>query len=111
MAKKATRIQEGKVIEWVADGIYANGDVVPLNGERIGVAMNDAVVGDTISLAIAEVFTIEAKTSDVIAYGQAVFWDATAGTITTTSSGTVPAGIAVSTKAAGTAGNILVKLG
>lgn len=111
MAKQATRVQEGTVIDFTADATYANGDIVELNSERIGVALGDAVAGDVIGLAIGDVYKIAAATADDIVVGQAVYWDSANGVITVSSSGTTPAGFAISAKAAGADDTVSVKIG
>lgn len=110
MAKEATRIQNGTVVDYTAAATIANGDVIPLTG-RIGIALEDAVSGETISLAIAEVYELTAATADEITFGAVVYFDATARNITTTSTDNTLAGFAVSTKAAATAGTVKVKIG
>ena len=110
MAKEAKRIQSGQVVDYVAAGTIANGDVIPLTG-RIGIALDDAVSGETISIAITEVYEFTATTADAIAFGAVVYFDATARSITTTATSNTLAGFAVSTKAAATAGTVKVKIG
>ena len=108
--KEATRIQDGGVVDYTALATHANGDILPMVG-RVGVLLDDAVSGDTISLAIEGTFEIAALNADLIAFGVEVWFDATARTVTTTASTHQKAGIAVSTKAATTDGSILVKIG
>jgi len=110
MSKEATRIQKGEVVDYTAGATIANGDVVPLTG-RVGIALDDAVSGDVISLALTDVWTITAATADEIAFGVLVYFDATARNVTTTSTDNTLAGIAVTTKAAATAGTVNVRIG
>ena len=110
MAKEATKIQEGEVVDYIAGATIANGDVIPLV-DRVGIALNDAVSGDTISLDLEGVYEIGALTADAIVFGAKVWFDATARTVTTTASTHVLAGIAVSAKAGATAGSVYVKIG
>lgn len=110
MAKEAVKIQEGGVIDYTAGGTIANGDVVPLT-DRIGVALDDAVSGDIISIALEGVFEITGKTADTFAAGTVVYFDATAREITTTDTSNTPAGIAVTAKAGSSAGTVNVKIG
>ena len=108
MAKEAVKIQEGAVVDYVCTADVVNGEVIVLPGQ-VGIAYDNAVTGETISLALEGVFEISAKTADDFVMGAPVFWDDAASEITKT--GTAKAGIAVSTKAAATAGTILVKIG
>ena len=110
MAKEAVKIQEGGVIDYTAGGTIANGDVVPLT-DRVGVALDDAVSGDTISLALEGVFEITATTANTFAIGTVVYFDASARSVTTVSTSNTPAGIAVTAKAGSAAGTVNVKIG
>ena len=111
MAKEAVKIQEGGVIDYTAGGTLANGDVIPFAAGRIGVALDDAVSGDVISVAIEGVYEITATTADAIAVGATVYFDATARSVTTTSTDNTLAGMATTAKAGTTAGSIYVKIG
>jgi predicted RecA/RadA family phage recombinase len=110
MSKEATRIQAGAVVDYTASGTIANGDIIPL-ADRVGVALNDAVSGDVISLELEGVFNIAAKTADAITFGALVYFDATNREVTTTSTDNTKAGIAITTKAGATAGSVDVKIG
>jgi len=109
MAKEATKIQEGEVVDYIATGTIANGDVIPLV-DRVGVALNNAVAGDSISLELEGVFEIGATTADTIAFGAVVYFDATTRLVTTTATGNVKAGIATTAKAGAVAGTVYVKI-
>ena len=111
MAKEAVKIQEGGVIDYTAGATIANGDVIPFAAGRIGVALDDAVSGDTISVAIEGVFEITAATADEIAVGAEVYFDATNRVLTTTSTDNTLAGMATTAKAAAAAGSVYVKIG
>jgi len=109
MAKEATRIQNGGVVDYIAGATIANGDVIPLTA-RIGVANDDAVSGDTISLEIEGVFEIAATEATAFAFGEVVYFSASTRLITDVDTDTL-AGTAVSAKAGATAGSIFVKIG
>ncbi len=109
MAKEALKIQEGGVIDYTAAATIANGDVIPL-ADRVGVALDDAVIGDVISLALEGVFEITGKTADAFSTGTVVFFDDSAREITVTDTGN-PAGIAITAKAGAAAGVVNVKIG
>ena len=110
MSKEAVRIQEGEVVDYTASATIANGAVIPLVG-RVGIALNDAVSGDVISLALEGVYEITAKTADAIVFGALVYWDDTEKELTTTTTSNELAGFAVSAKAGATAGSVYVKIG
>jgi len=106
--KEAVKIQEGAVVDYIATAVTVNGQVIKLP-EQIGIAYDNAEVGETISLAIEGVFEMEAKTADAFEMGTPVFWDASGKKIS--KAGSAKAGIAVSVKASSVAGMILVKIG
>lgn len=112
MAKQAIKIQEGAVIDYTATATIANGDIV-LIGSRCGVALDDAVSGDAISLALEGVYEVAAATADAIAVGDSLYWDATNSVVTTTdnSGANKSCGFATTAKAGGTPGNVNVKIG
>lgn len=117
MAKEAVKIQEGEVVDYTATATIANGDVIPLV-DRVGVALNDAITGDVISLELSGVFEMTADTADVISFGALVYFDHLTRVVTTrtdtigdgTGVALVKAGIATSAKAATVAGTVLVKI-
>ena len=117
MAKEATKIQNGEVVDYITTGAVANGDVIPLV-DRVGVALNDAVTGDSISLELDGVFEINAATADSIVFGDVLYFDATNRVVTIlgdsvgdgTGTAFVKAGIATSAKAATVAGSVYVKI-
>jgi len=84
MAKEATKIQKGEVVDYTATAAIANGDVVPLS-DRVGVATNDAVIGDVISLELEGVWEIAAATADAVSFGDVLYFDATNRVVTKTS--------------------------
>ena len=110
MAKEAVKIQDGGVIDYTATAVIANGNIVPLT-DRVGVALDDAVSGDVISLAIEGVFEVTATTADTFAIGTVVYFDARVRTVTTVARGNTPSGIATTAKAGDAAGVVNVKIG
>ena len=112
MAKEAVKIQEGGVIDYIAGATIANGDVVPLT-DRVGVALDDAVSGDVISLALEGVYEITGNTANTFAIGTVVYFDAVDRNVTTDAdTGTnIAAGIAVTALAGAVAGVVNVKIG
>ena len=104
--------QRGEVLDYkAADAALENGQVVDL-GTRIGVVGGHIAQGDTGPLHVAGVFEME-KAADAVAMGAALYYDKTAGKLTTaaTSGGgnNTPAGYAAAGAESGDA-TVLVKL-
>lgn len=112
MSKQAVKIQEGAVIDYTATATIANGDVIPLV-TRCGVALDDAVSGDVISISLEGVYDIIAATADTISVGTALYWDAADENVTIDDdTGTnIACGFAATSKAGSTAGSVYVKIG
>lgn len=106
----ATYVNKGETVTITATEAIAYGDVVAF-ATRIGVALANIPVGDSGTVGIAGVYEIQAKASDKMAIGDAVYWNKTNKEITITADGNTPAGIAVSDKATATAGVVAVKIG
>ena len=100
--------QKGEVLDYKASAAVKNGEVVSL-GTRIGVAGEDIAAGETGHLHVVGVFEMPKATSTAITMGAAVYYDAGAGVITTTSASNVPAGYAAAAAPANDA-TVLVKL-
>ena len=100
--------QKGEVLDYKASAAVKNGEVVSL-GTRIGVAGEDIAAGETGHLHVVGVFEMPKAASTAIAMGAAVYYDASAGNITTTSSSNVPAGYAAAAAGANDT-TVLVKL-
>ncbi len=111
MAKTASKVQTGDVVNIVADADYNVGD--PINfGSRIGIASTDVVAGGDVALQIEGVFQFTATEADTIALGDKIYLDNIGeilATTTTTSNQVI--GYAVTEKASATAGTVNVKLG
>ena len=100
--------QKGEVLDYKASAEVKNGEVVSL-GTRIGVAGEDIAAGETGHLHVVGVFEMPKAASVSITMGAAVYYDAGAGAITTTSASNVPAGYAAAAAGANDA-TVLVKL-
>ena len=108
---KARYIQKGDIIDYIngSGAAIAYNDVVPLV-TRVGVAAENIAVGATGSMRVTGVHEMPAVTTVAFAVGDQLYWDATAGKLTKTSTDNTPAGWCVETKAqAGTLG--VVKIG
>ena len=110
MAKEAIKIQDGDVIDYVATAAIAVGDVVDLT-TRVGVAYDDAAIGDTIAVDLEGVFEVTATTADAVAVGAQLYFDTTAREVTTTVASNIPAGMAATGKTGAVAGSVYVRIG
>lgn len=73
-----TAVQRGDVIDYTAGADVASGDVVVI-GNIIGVALTDIANGATGSVATRGVFTVPKVSAAVIAQGESLVWDVSAG--------------------------------
>lgn len=71
-------VQPGNVIDYTAGSTIASGDVVVI-GNIIGVALTDIANGSTGSVATRGVFTVPKVSAAVIAQGESLVWDVSAG--------------------------------
>lgn len=71
-------LQPGEVIQFTAGADISSGDVVRV-GQILGVALGDIANGETGSVAIAGVFEVPKVSAAVIAQGEALVWDSSAG--------------------------------
>jgi predicted RecA/RadA family phage recombinase len=77
-------------------------------GAMFGIALTTAAQGATFQLAIGEAWTLP-KASGAITQGAVVYWDSTAGNVTTTVGSNTKIGVAESAAASGDA-TVQVKL-
>lgn len=70
--------QEGRVIDVVATAAVVSGQVLKL-GNVLGVALKDAAIGESFSLAVEGVFDVPKVSGAVIGQGQSLVWDVSAG--------------------------------
>jgi len=87
-------VQPGEVIEHTPGSDVANGAVVVMS-KLVGVALASIAAGVPGPVQISGVFELPKLAADAIAQGDEVYWDASPGEITTTSSGNTLAGKAV----------------
>lgn len=85
-------IQPGDHITITAGSTVASGDVVQA-GQLLGIATDDAVMGQTLTIKTTGVFRVPKATSESWTVGALVYWNGTA--MTTTASTNTPAGCAV----------------
>lgn len=85
-------VQPGRVLDYANGGtVRASGDVV-VAGTLVGVCLAAIAANATGSVRIAGVFTLPKLSTDTIAQGALVYWDAANSRITTTASGNTLAG-------------------
>ena len=93
--------QPGEVIDVTAATAIASGDVLVI-GTRIAVALNAIPSGSAGSAAVTGVHTLTKLSTDVVAQGAALYWDAANKRLTTTAGSNTLAGYAFNAAAAGT---------
>ncbi len=71
-------VQPGDTIEIVATGTITSGQVVALS-HTLGVALGDAVSGETVAVGVEGVFDVPKVSAAVFAAGEKLLWDASAG--------------------------------
>lgn len=103
-----TFIEDGDVLELVASGTIASGDIV-LVGSLLGVAHMAAVLNDKLSVSMRGVFTLPKLTGTAWAEGDDLYYDSSAVKVTKVSQGNTYAGIAAAAAASGDAtGSVLI---
>ena len=97
-------VQEGEVIDYTAGSNISAGAVVKI-GQILGVALVDIANGETGSVAIEGVYTVPKVSGAVIAQGESLTWDVSAGAFddnaATPATGDVTGAAAVAAEAAG----------
>ena len=86
-------IQPGDVLDHVAAAALTSGQPV-LIGKRLGIALGDAAIGDTVALQVKGVFEVIKVTANTPAQGDLLYWDDTAKKLTTTATSNTLAGYA-----------------
>lgn len=110
VVKQAVEKYNGRVISWTCIREVKVGDIIPLGSSMVGVTIQSGNLGEMINVEIEKVWTINAATADAIAMGDVVYWDDTNKVITTNDTGNTWAGRAMSSKSAGVAGTVDVKI-
>ncbi|MEM6890268.1 MAG: capsid cement protein [Pseudomonadota bacterium] len=103
-------VQPGDSITLTAATVASSGDGV-LVGSLFGIASGDAAIGEALVLTTKGVFTLSKPTTDVMAVGDVLYWDDSAGLVTTNDdTGANPrVGLAV-TAAGNPSGSVNVRL-
>lgn len=97
-------VQDGEVIQYTAGSNISSGAVVKI-GNILGVALTDIANGATGAVAISGVFDVPKVSAAVIAQGESLTWDVSAGgfddNLATPATGDVTGAAAVAFEAAG----------
>ena len=103
-------VQRGENITVTATAAATSGEGV-LIGSLFGIAAGDAEIGDSLDLVTVGVFTMPKVNTDVMTVGAVVYWDDSAGLVTTDDdTGSNPrVGLAI-TAAANPSGTVNVRL-
>ncbi|WP_396616790.1 DUF2190 family protein [Lysobacter soli] len=96
-------IQPGDVLDLTVSGAAITSGSGVLIGTRLGVALKDGAIGETIAAAVKGVYNLPKLGSDVVAQGAALYWDNTNKRLTTTASGNSLAGYAAAAAGNGVA--------
>lgn len=81
-----THVQPGNIIDVTLGATVTSGELIKVR-DRVGVCLSAGGSGDTISVAVDEVFTVAKLSTDVIAVGDTVYLDATNKRVTLTTDG------------------------
>lgn len=95
-------IQEGDVLDYTAGGAAVAAGAVVLMGKRLGVILRDIAANGTGSASVTGVWQIAKLSTDVVAQGDALYWDAANSRLTSTAGSNVLAGFAANAAGAGT---------
>lgn len=101
-------IQPGEVLDHVAAAAITSGQIV-LMGARVGIALGNAAIGETVAVQVKGVFNVAKVTANVVAQGALLYWDNTAKLLTTTVGTNTLAGYAAAA-ASGTATTVHIAL-
>ena len=96
----AKYLSSGDAIDYAAGSDIASGAMVSF-GVRVGVAVSSILAGRTGVLVVRGVFASPKLSSDVVAVGANLYWDAGNSRLTLSDSGNVRAGYAARAAGAG----------
>lgn len=75
MSIEAQFVQDGEMIDWVADADVVGGQVIQLRDGRAAVVSVDASSGDTVGVYISGIYTAQKTGTMVVLDGSRLFWD------------------------------------
>lgn len=104
-------VQKGETLTIAAPDDVTSGQIVAV-GALIGVAAGDAASGDDMDLVTLGVFTLPKTSTDAVAVGDLVYFDAANGVVTLDDDSGANALVGIAVTAAGNpSGQVNVKLG
>lgn len=86
-------IQKGDVVPFTAGGALVSGQVIKIS-DVIGIVTADFASGEEAQAVLSGVFEVAKKSTDNVAQGDALYWDAGNAYFTKTSAGNTYAGVA-----------------
>ncbi|MYM65436.1 DUF2190 family protein [Pseudoduganella sp. FT55W] len=101
-------VQDGEVLSFTAITAVSSGAVVVI-GKRIGIALGDIAVGQSGPVQVTDVWQLPKLTTDVVAQGDLLYWDAGNNRLTTTVGSNILAGYAAYAAGNG-AGTVNIKI-
>lgn len=78
---EAAYVQDGEMIDWIADAAYSSGDVIQLRDGRAGVVSVDVASGATVGVYVCGIFEMAKTASMVVLMGSRLFWDHSANKV------------------------------
>lgn len=75
MSVEAIFVQEGELVDWVADAAVVSGQVIQLRDGRAGVVSVDAAISTTVGVYVTGIFKMLKTASIVMLDGGRAFWD------------------------------------
>lgn len=96
-------IQEGDVLDYTAGGTAIAAGAIALMGKRIGVVLADIAASATGAVSVTGVWTVAKLSTDVVAQGDLLYWDAANSRLTTTVGANTLAGYAAAAAGNGVA--------
>lgn len=94
-------IEEGDVMVYAASAVAVASGAVVVAGARIGVALADIALGAQGPASVTGVWVVAKLSTDNVAQGADLYWDAANSRMTTTAAGNVKAGYAFAAAGAG----------
>lgn len=94
-------IQEGDVLDYVAGGTAVAGGAVVLIGKRVAIVLRDIAANSAGAASVTGVWQVAKLSTDNVAQGDLLYWDAANSRLTTTASGNTLAGFAANAAGAG----------
>lgn len=93
-------VMSGDVLDHTPSSAVSSGQVLVL-GKRVGVALGDIAANATGAVRVRGVFVLAKKSTDDMAQGALLYWDAVAGNLTTTTTSNTLAGFAATAAGSG----------